>query len=149
MPRFVFILLSVILVGCSGPQGRVHGVVTLDSQPLPDATVTFFSPNQLTYSVTTVADGSYELPGVVRGAMKVTVQMPPPRPTPRPAPPSAFTGETTADDNSKASRRTVTPLTPPNGPQLPERYGDPVTSGLAFEFTASDQRYDIALTSRP
>lgn len=70
--------------GCGGPAhpdvGRVSGVITLDGQPLPEATV-MFQPTQGRASIaTTDAAGKYSLtyldgvPGALLGAHKVIIR---------------------------------------------------------------------------
>jgi hypothetical protein len=72
------------LVGCGGPDhpdvGRVSGVITLDGQPLPEATV-MFQPTEGRASIaTTDAAGKYSLlyldgvPGARLGQHKVIIR---------------------------------------------------------------------------
>lgn len=81
--RLCFVLL-VWLVGCGGPAhpdvGRVSGIVTLDGQPLPEATV-MFQPTQGRASIaTTDPAGKYSLlyldgvPGALLGSHKVIIR---------------------------------------------------------------------------
>jgi len=75
---------AFLLPGCGGPEhpdvGRVTGVVTLDGQPLADATV-MFQPTEGRASVaTTDSAGKYSLlyldgvPGAKLGAHKVIIR---------------------------------------------------------------------------
>jgi hypothetical protein len=74
----------VLLLGCGKPEhpevGRVSGVVTLDGQPLPDATV-MFQPTEGRASIaTTDSAGKYSLiyldgvPGALLGSHKVIIR---------------------------------------------------------------------------
>jgi len=74
----------VCLAGCGGPEhpdvGRVSGVVTLDGQPLAEATV-MFQPTQGRASIaTTDSAGKYSLtyldgvPGALLGSHKVIIR---------------------------------------------------------------------------
>ena len=76
--------LVLLLVGCGGPEhpdvGRVSGVVTLDGQPLSEATI-MFQPTQGRASIaTTDSAGKYSLtyldgvPGALLGAHKVIIR---------------------------------------------------------------------------
>lgn len=79
------ILFSVLLTGCPGgsdtPElGSVTGTVTLDKQPLPDATVQFTpSGGGRPASAVTESDGGYELmwspgnPGATPGKYQVSI----------------------------------------------------------------------------
>jgi hypothetical protein len=83
--RFVFVIVMLIgLAGCGGPEhpevGRVSGVVTLDGQPLAEATV-MFQPTEGRASIaTTNSAGKYSLtyldgvPGALLGAHKVIIR---------------------------------------------------------------------------
>jgi hypothetical protein len=81
--RFGFVML-VCLAGCGRPEhpdvGRVSGVVTLDGQPLAEATV-MFQPTQGRASIaTTDSAGKYSLtyldgvPGALLGAHNVIIR---------------------------------------------------------------------------
>jgi hypothetical protein len=78
------VLGAFLLSGCGGPEhpdvGRVSGVVTLDGQPLAEATV-MFQPTQGRASIaTTDSAGKYSLtyldgvPGALLGAHKVIIR---------------------------------------------------------------------------
>ena len=70
--------------GCGGPEhpevGRVNGVVTLDGQPLPEATVMFQPTNGRASIATTDSAGRYSLiyldgvPGALLGAHTVVIR---------------------------------------------------------------------------
>lgn len=79
------LVLSVFcLAGCGGPEhpdvGRVSGVVTLDGQPLAEATVMFQPTNGRASIATTDSAGKYALlyldgvPGAMLGAHKVIIR---------------------------------------------------------------------------
>ena len=81
--RFVIAML-VCLAGCGGPEhpevGRVSGVVTLDGQPLAEATVMFQPTNGRASIATTDSAGKYSLiyldgvPGAKLGAHTVIIR---------------------------------------------------------------------------
>src|SRR5512134_2265452 len=80
----IVVLMLACLSGCGGPDhpevGRVSGVVTLDGQPLPEATV-MFQPTEGRASIaTTDSAGKYSLtyldgvPGAKLGPHKVIIR---------------------------------------------------------------------------
>ena len=81
--RFVMAMLAC-LAGCGKPEhpevGRVSGVVTLDGQPLPEATVMFQPTNGRASIATTDSAGKYSLiyldgvPGAKLGEHKVIIR---------------------------------------------------------------------------
>ncbi len=83
-PFFRLCLVIAMLAGCSGPEhpdvGRVSGTVTLDGQPLAEATV-MFQPTQGRASIaTTDSAGKYSLTyldgvsGALLGSHKVIIR---------------------------------------------------------------------------
>jgi hypothetical protein len=81
--RVVTVMLAC-LAGCGGPEhpevGRVSGAVTLDGQPLAEATVMFQPTNGRASIATTDSAGKYSLtyldgvPGALLGAHKVIIR---------------------------------------------------------------------------
>lgn len=154
----VSLLLAAVLAGGCGdlPRARVSGKVTYAGRPIPGGSVTFFGQDNMTYLADLKPDGSYEVAGVPRGPVRVSVQQPPRRPAPRPNPPAGWVGDAAKakladpiDDQAKASRReAVAPAAPEakaTGPALPAKYADPNKSGLSFELTQPDQDWSIDL----
>jgi hypothetical protein len=82
--RISCLTFLIYLAGCGGPAhpdvGRVSGVVTLDGQPLPDATVMFQPTSGRASVATTDKTGKYSLvyldgvPGALLGAHKVIIR---------------------------------------------------------------------------
>jgi hypothetical protein len=78
------ILVAACFAGCGGPDhpdvGRVSGVVTLDGQPLADATVMFQPTSGRASIATTDSAGKYSLtyldgvPGALLGQHKVIIR---------------------------------------------------------------------------
>jgi hypothetical protein len=78
------IAMLVCLAGCGGPEhpdvGRVSGVVTLDGQPLAEATVMFQPTTGRASIATTDSAGKYSLtyldgvPGAILGPHKVIIR---------------------------------------------------------------------------
>ncbi len=152
--RFVLLapaLVAVALSGCGGdvPRGRVHGTVKLNGKPLSGATVIFLAADNKTHVVDLRADGTYEVPGVALGPVKVSVQQAAPR--------SAVKGEFDPPVLSSAAKGVAdekagkSPTAPEAkgkadaGPRLPAHYTDPARSGLSFELKAADQEWSVDL----
>jgi hypothetical protein len=141
----------VAVAGCERPRSRVHGAVKYQDKPLAGAVVTFFGPDNMTYTTDTRADGTYEIAGLPRGPIRVSVQVPPPRPRPRPDPDLRKGGDAFARAQAKADdAKLARPSEPAPGPSrsaggFPARYGDPNTSGLAFDLKEADQDYSLDL----
>jgi hypothetical protein len=135
------------LPGCSAPRSRVHGTVKYQGKPLAGAVLTFFGPDNMVYSADTRPDGTYAIEGVPRGAIRVSVQVPPPRPKPRPDP--DFVAKARKGAAPAAGAKADSPAPPasdmPPRVNLPTPYGDPNTSGLAFELKEADQDYSPEL----
>ena len=124
-----------LLTGCGGPfDSTVHGVVTLDGNPLPTGTVTFKpTSNQGSTAYAKVDEsGNYELQtgrefGLPPGEYAVTVVA-------RERPTSSY-----GKDGGP----------PPAGKQLtPEWYRSPESSGLKFTVESGSNEIDLALTSQ-
>jgi hypothetical protein len=150
----VAVLIAAAIPGCSEAHSRVYGKVQYQGKPLAGATVTFFGANNKTYTADTGPDGTYDLPAVVRGPLRVSVQLQPHRPTARPVPPEGrvgagrSTGDPVAAAKDNAAREAAPPPPPKSqaaGVQLPARYADPNSSGLSLDLTEPEKKYDIDL----
>lgn len=151
--RRVFLAVAVALLvgagGCSQPRSRVHGTVHYQGKPLSGATVIFLAPDNQAYPASTKADGSYEIAGVPRGQIRVSIQVPPPPSPPRPEPrakgrDALAKREASEDDTGKKARLPPEPPGPPAA-RIPSHYGDPNRSGLSFELKSPEQEYPIDL----
>jgi hypothetical protein len=82
--HWFLVIGAFCLAGCGGPEhpdvGRVSGVVTLDGQPLAEATVMFQPENGRASIATTDSAGKYSLlyldgvPGAILGAHTVIIR---------------------------------------------------------------------------
>lgn len=121
----VVIVLITFAAGCSPTTtGSVEGRVTFKGKPVGTGLVVFIDPDgHATLPVAVEADGTFRIPKVPIGAMRVSFDNPPP-----PSFPAAV--RTTGDEDpeitalrEQAKRFIATPL----------RYKDPASSGLSFE----------------
>lgn len=135
---------AAVLTGCGEvPRGRVHGTVTYQGKPIPEATVIFIAKDNQTHLVDLGADGSYEVSGVALGPVKVSVQQAPPRVASKADPTRPGSKAAVADE--KAGKEL--PATPPklSLSRLPADYADAEKSGLKFDLTAPDQEWSVDL----
>jgi hypothetical protein len=141
------VAVVILALGCGDkPRSRVFGKVTYQNKPLARAVITFFGSDNMTYVAESKDDGTYEVAGVPRGQVRVSLHVPgkPPRPRPDPVP-GKSSDPARAEDNAKGRQP------PPAAPSasgsiiLPTKYSSPDTSELSFELTAADQEYKIDL----
>jgi hypothetical protein len=140
------LLVAAALVGCGDmPRGRLHGTLSFRKEPLAGATVMFLTRDNQVYRADLDAEGSYMLEGVPQGPVKVAVQQPLASVSPRPdPPPGARVNKPDMQEARDAAWKP--PVIPPiDGQRLPMSYGDPNTSGLAFELTGADQEWSAEL----
>lgn len=132
-PLSLSVSLLCVMLGCGGDVsdrpdlGQVSGVVTLDGQPLSDATVSFQPPNGRPSSGTTDASGRYvltylnEVKGAVVGPHQVQVT----------------TGRSAVSDDDPSSAKPET---------LPKKYN--AESTLTAEVKKGNNTFDYPLESK-
>ncbi len=146
--------MVILAAGCGDvPRSRVHGKVTYQGKPVAGVTAVFLASDNSTYPVDLKADGSYEVSGVPRGAVKVSLQQAEGRPGAKSevalgARKSGVSSEESKDNQKGASRMTEpsgNPIIPVAGPRLPAVYTDPERSGLGFDLKDPDQAWSVDL----
>jgi hypothetical protein len=110
----------VAAAGCGKSTGTVSGKVYYKDQPLNSGTVTFLTDKEA-FRGFIKEDGSYSVSKVPVGDVTITVTV---NPQPNPA------------GKGSAQPKPVT---------VPEKYGNPKTSGQKHAVTAGDQQKDIKL----
>lgn len=143
----LFAVVVALAAGCGDiPRSRLHGTVTVGGKPLTGATVIFVGSDSMTYLADLKPDGSYEVTGVPRGAVRVSVQKAPHRPPPRPNPsPAQAAAKGVRDEKAEAPPAPPPVPAGPTGPAVAAKYGDPNTSELTFELTQADQEWSVDL----
>jgi hypothetical protein len=146
MRRIVLVALVVSVIaaaGCGPARSRVHGTVRYKGKPLNAGMITFLAPDNQNYRADIGPDGTYEVAGVARGKVRVSVLVEQPRPMPRPDPvkgADSFAGkEAKGDDEAKLSRQPT--MRPSSAVQIPAMYGDPNSSGLSFDLKEPSQEF--------
>ena len=130
------VLALFVPAGCGGSHERqttypVHGLVTLDGKPVSFGGVRFIPAGGRPLHAKIQSDGTYSLStgdedGAPPGKYRIAVQV----------------------------REIVKPAAAMEPPRpgkshIPEKYGDPATSGLVFEVVAGDNEHHIELSSKP
>jgi hypothetical protein len=133
-------LCLVLAGGCGSRGGTVRGKVTRKGKPVVWGTVTLIGSDGVQYAGQLTPEGTYSIPGVPGGPVKIAVSSPNPDGSSRggPAAANAGTGDGPAPE-ALANR-------PPAGAwiRLPEKYSDPQKSGLTGTVN-SDTVIDIDL----
>src|SRR5262245_13981334 len=108
---FALLGLAVGVVGCGPPRSSVYGTVRYKGKALNAGTIILLAKDNQTHQGDIGPDGSYQVAGVARGAVRVSIVVEPPRPMPRPDPVKGADPvggkEARSDDEGKLARQTV------------------------------------------
>jgi hypothetical protein len=124
----VLLLGLVLVAGCSKGRGNVSGVVNFKGKPLPAGTILFYDELNRVREGVIKDDGSYEVTDVATGKARVAVITPMPIEMRIPGLPS---------------KPVAAPKTKPV--QIPEKYGNPDSSGIHFDIGRGDNKYNVDL----
>lgn len=136
----VIVASAALVTGCTDyPRGDVRGTVTYQGEPLSLATVMFITIDNQVYRADLGEDGSYAIPDVPLGKVRVAVQqaLPVVKPRPDPVGPGTSLGPGGQEFVPGDSSASMVPL--------PAKYGHPDQSGLEFELTQADQEWSVDL----
>lgn len=124
-------VLACIAAGCAKPTGTVTDKVTLNGQPVPAAMIVFIYDKAPAVTTMSRSDGTVTLSNAPVGPARITVrtfQPGPPVVPPRGGAPGA---PTVPQDNFV---------------ELPPRYAQDSTSGLAYTVEPGEQVHDLPLS---
>jgi hypothetical protein len=131
-------LALVLAAGCGGSfTAPVSGKVTYKGKALPGGTVTFIHPDGRVGYGTIHEDGTYSISAAPGGNVKCIVQ------TTKPIVPPPQKLAARLSGGAAKPGATVYPA----GPYvpIPEKYGDPQTSGLSYTIDRASNTIDIPL----
>jgi hypothetical protein len=140
--------------GCksdSKARAVVKGKVTFANKNLTAGTVMFWGPNNATSTSVIEKDGSYEMKDAPIGDVKITVTVPR---VPKGGFPKMGFGGPAADTVRKmevgkdpVSGKSIQPVSeaPTDVLPIPDRYGEPATSGLTYKVEKGEHTYNIDL----
>jgi hypothetical protein len=138
----LLLVSSFVSFGCGGPAtGTVTGKVYLKDKPLKGGHVTFLTADKAVSRMAKIGeDGSYTIATVPVGLVKISVETKSLRQaaaSPRNAPPPGQKApNSTGPDPKEMLDRYVA---------IPEKYADPLTSGLEYTVRGGNQPFDIKL----
>jgi len=133
-----------LLAGCGGAADagtvQVAGTVTVDDKPIAQASVAFIgNEGARLASASTDSSGKFKLRAAL-GKNVVTVAKAPP----------AGAAPVSAPDTmpSEGEYQKLVQAVKANVSEVPEKYGDPKTSGLQFDITPKMTSLDLVLTKK-
>lgn len=144
-PRNLSRVLAVLAVsaaalgtaGCSKPSGTITGKVYYQNNPLKGGNVMFATPDGKTLWGEIQEDGTYSIPKVPPGTIKVGVETASLKPKRfQNNAPADAQGQFKKADPAEQAKRYV---------YIPDKYMDPQNSGKEFTVTGGPQTYDIKL----
>lgn len=147
-----FLVLFLLLTASSGcgSRGTVSGKVTYndgtETKTLRGGTVIFTSGDGKTLGRSSIAeDGSYSVPKIPRGKVKVGVETQSARPVSTPPAGRNMTPPADANLPPSAAAMYNRGANADRYVEIPESYSNPDKSGIEFEATGSDQNHNIEL----
>ena len=132
-------LFALCAFGCGGEAGRgkVAGKVSVGDKAATAGEIRFHGPNGAVTSARINGDGSYEIPDLSPGDMKVTVH------------PAGLTGRVSLPPKGTTpidSGGTGVAPDPSKSPAVPIKYQNPDSTGLKFLVKSGDNTFDAKLT---
>jgi hypothetical protein len=145
--RAIIVLLAVFcLVGCGSdqPRGTVHGTLKYQGKPLSGSTIILMASDNQTHRAEIGKDGTYSIPGVAFGPVKVSIQQEVARVPVRPQF-DARAGKGNMSESKDASAPPPPNIAPKLSYILPALYADPSNSGLNFDMNQPDMEWNADL----
>jgi hypothetical protein len=125
-----WLMVLILVGGCAPRVGGVSGTVTYQGKPLETGTIIFYDAANNAPSSPINKDGTYSIPKVAAGKVKIAVLMPLAIP---------FKGMDMPAVGGKQPTESI------KVPTLPPRFADPEQSGLSYEVTAGNNMHDVKL----
>jgi hypothetical protein len=144
------VLAGLALAGCGHGKAPVSGSVTYKGKALPSGTVSFFGSDNQVASGQIGPDGSYSVPAVTVGPVKVSVQVATVgKKTITMGPPGGDKKMTSGGPKDMAERSAIATGegagTPAAVVKIPQEYANPETSGLTFTVQPGGNTFNIDL----
>jgi len=120
----------LLLSGCGASQGDLKGTVTYQGKPVCSGSVQAIGSDGSALSLAIAEDGTYFIPKLPAGTVKLAVTSPDPNVTPRP------------------NKLNKNPKPPPKNTSwfpIPEKYADPEKSGITTTIDNTVNEFDIKL----
>jgi hypothetical protein len=140
----LFAVAAVVVAasGCGQSYTDVTGKVSYRDRPVVYGTVSIIGPDQMTYYGTIQLDGTFTVPKVPVGPVKLGVYSPDPYFEP-PVPPAV---KARIEEARRASGEKERPK-PPKGQwvRLPPKYADPLSSGLVADVGSQPEPIHLRL----
>lgn len=135
-------VLLIAVTGCGGSHADVAGKVTYRDRPVAYGTVSVIGPDQKTYYGVINPDGTFTVPRVPVGAVKIGIYSP----DPYFEPPISAAEKAKVEEARRASGIPIPPK-PPKGVwfRLPGKYADPLSSGLTADVRTQAGAIDLRL----
>jgi hypothetical protein len=132
------VLLSVCMAatGCGSPFGTVKGKITYKGQPLNRAAISFLCEDGRVAAAESSADGSYLLPQAPVGNCRLSIVC------------TAETGEQVTqamEDIKRKGQKNPMVAMPVFKSLIPDRFGNPDTSGLTYKVVSGESNCNIDL----
>jgi hypothetical protein len=130
-------VLVLAILGCSGGVGSISGKLTYKGQPIPNATITFFTDQGMPFPVISGSDGTYTISNIPVGEVLVSVAAPPPANT-----------ESGSREKDAAARAAAPKAADTPSYTLPTAYADPGSSELKIAVHSGNNLFDILLIDK-
>lgn len=137
----LFLVSFLGALGCGSTPGTVTGKVYFKDQPLKGGNVTFLTADKKVSQMAKIGeDGSYTIDKIPAGPVKIGVEtksLKQSASVPRYSPPPGMSSPNkTGGDPKEILKRYVA---------IPEKYADPLESGLEYTVQSGNQPWDIKL----
>jgi hypothetical protein len=129
--------LMSLIVGCGGGTGELSGKVTYQGKVVTMGSVTVVGTDNVPRLSGIAEDGSYSVPEIPAGPVRISVSSPePPKDPPPPTAGKKFEGMSQASAPSRTASKWF---------KIPDQYAEVNTSGLTTDVKRGANNYNIDL----